>query len=133
MKRSTIWYWTSFTFSDPDNQKIGIQLSQHVYDDAKGHSLENAIWINDKVVLFDEILTFHIPSDPLNDPWRIQSPSLDLKFTPLGAYQQYDCVPKFICIDLLHTYGRIQGTLFLNGKTINIDTLGTVEDHKSLW
>jgi len=135
MKRRTDWFWNSFAFLDKENNRIGIQLSQGIYDDVKGYSLESAIWVNDRIFPHEEIVIFTVPDDPLTQMWNIQNSQINLTFTPAGAHLQTEWFPGFIDIDMKHCFGRIQGTLQMKeaGKLIEIDTIGTAEDHKSLW
>jgi hypothetical protein len=133
--RTTRWKWASFVGRLPDGRPLGINLSAEVYDDARGDSVENAVWLGDAVHPVHAV-NFDLPPNPTFEPWRIQSRDgneVDLLFTPLGARAE-NVNLGIVRSDFVQPFGTFAGTLTPGAATVRVDGLfGVVERHVSVW
>ncbi len=129
--RITEWKWASFSSFLPDGTPIGLNLSAQVYEDARGHSVENAVWI-DGVVRRLSGVVFDLPRDPKSQPWRITSldtDEVDLAFEPLGAREENTNF-GIVRTEFVQPYGRFAGRVAGHDVT---GAFGVVETHLSVW
>ena len=124
----------------PQRQRVGLNLSALVYDDANGNSQENALWVDGKVYPLGGV-QFVLPKDPRKQPWRIHSRSggtkeVDLLFTPLGTRERTRTLGTYQK-RLYQPYGTYQGTVCPTGSGNSLPvcgwTFGVVETHESVW
>ena len=129
--RVTEWKWASLSGFLHDGTAIGLNLSAEVYDDEKGHSLENALWINGEVQRLSGV-RFEMPSDPKTRRWLIRSldsNEVDIEFEPLGAREEHTNF-GLVRTDFVQPYGRFAGRVC--GRDIG-GCFGVVETHVSIW
>lgn len=129
--RITEWKWASLGGILPDGTRIGLNLSADVYDDEKGHSLENAFWVNGQVQRLSGV-RFDVPAEPKSKRWRIQSidsDEVDIEFQPLGAREEHTNF-GLVRTDFVQPYGRFAGRVC--GNDIS-GCFGVVEAHVSVW
>ena len=135
-ERVTRWKWASAALELPDGRRVGLNLSAQVYDDAAGHSRENALWLHDRRFPLQGV-EFSVPQRPEAQQWRIQSldgEEVSLEFQPLGARRQSLhlglVVSKFI-----QPFGLFNGTIRPKGHSPLrvVDAFGVVEDHYAKW
>jgi len=136
--RETRWKWLSFSTTLDDGRTVGLNLSAEVSDDGAGNSRENALWIDGLVETVGGV-TFTLPSDPKQEPWRIRSrrgPEIDLTFDPLGARSQKIKL-GLIESNFVQPYGMLRGTICPEGAKddkLQIEgAFGVVEDHLAIW
>ena len=136
--RHTFWNWASFSTTLSDGRTFGINLSQHIYDDHNGHSLENAQWV-DHEVFFLGAVDFIIPEkDPLKKNWsligQISSKTwLELEFTPQGKRQEKINL-GVLRSDFIQPFGLFNGYIIhRNEKIIIKQVFGVMEKHYSKW
>lgn len=137
--RTTRWKWASGVGILPDGRRLGLNLSAEVYDDAAGHSRENALWLDGAVQPLGGV-RFTLPADPLRQPWQIRSlrgglqPEVDLTFAPQGARQQH-LELGLLASRFVQPYGVFTGTIRPQGQdALRVDGLwGVVEDHVARW
>ncbi len=127
--RETRWKWASFAGRVGEHD-LGLNLSTEIYDDPKGASLENALWVDGRVHLLPAV-SFEVPKLPAVEDWTIRSADgrVDLTFRPLGARAQHLDL-KVIRSDFVQPYGLFRGRVL--GHTID-EVFGVVEDHLSVW
>jgi hypothetical protein len=129
--RVTEWKWASLSGLLHDGTAIGLNLSADVYDDAKGHSVENALWIDGKVRPLSGV-RFEMPSDPKTKRWVIRSldtDEVDVEFEPLGAREEHRNF-GLVRTDFVQPYGRFAGRVCGHDIT---GCFGVVEAHVSVW
>ena len=129
--RVTEWKWASLSGLLHDGTAIGLNLSADVYDDAKGHSVENALWIDGKVRPLSGV-RFEMPSDPKTKRWVIRSldtDEVDVEFEPLGAREEHRNF-GLVRTDFVQPYGRFAGRVCGHDIT---GCFGVVEAHVSMW
>lgn len=129
--RITEWKWASLSGFLRDGTAIGLNLSAQVYDDEKGHSLENAVWIDGKVRRLSGV-RFEMPSDPKTKRWVIRSldtDEVDIEFEPLGAREEHRNF-GLVRTDFVQPYGRFAGRVC--GYDV-ASCFGVVETHVSVW
>jgi hypothetical protein len=130
-RRETRWKWASFSARLAEGTPFGLNLSADVYDDAAGHSRENAFWHHGRVTPLGGV-AFDVPSRPAAEPWRIRSLEGDavaLTFKPLGARAQRLNL-GLVRSDFVQPYGHFHGSVA--GHRIE-GAFGVVEDHLSVW
>lgn len=129
--RITEWNWASISGFLDDGSTFGLNLSAQVYDDERGHSVENAMWIDGRVHALSGV-RFEMPPDPKSGRWLIRSIDSDevnIEFEPLGAREEHTNF-GLIRTDFVQPYGRF------SGHVANHDIsgcFGVVEKHLSVW
>jgi hypothetical protein len=129
--RITEWKWASLSGFVGDGTPFGLNLSAQVYEDERGHSVENAFWVDGKVHHLDGV-RFDVPKDPKSETWRIaslESGAVDLEFQPLGAREEHTNF-GLVRTDFVQPYGRFAGSVC--GHDLS-GTFGVVEVHLSVW
>ncbi len=131
--RTTRWNWASTATLLPDGRRLGLNLSAHVYDDAQGASLENALWLDGQLHVLGGV-TFSLPASPAVEVWHIRGDHVDLAFSPLGARQQRVNL-GLVRSQFVQPYGHFAGTLRLpDGGQLSLPpAFGVVEDHFAVW
>lgn len=137
--RITIWKWASLaTYVDSD--LVGINLSEHVYDDASGISAENAVFVNGKVYVLGDV-DFVLPEEPATQTWYLRTSAnstshvkLDLSFQPRGTREER-INAGLVISDFVQPHGYFFGTITLpDGKIIRLDkAYGVCENHYAKW
>lgn len=142
LRRHTEWFWACV--SDPATG-TGFHLSAGTYD-VDGASVEAALFSTAKggsTAFLDERVSFTaLPVDPSQPaaakapwhPWKIESPSISLVFTPRDGYGARVNV-KVINVNLDHQWGTFSGTVKQpDGSVVTLDEApGVFEDHDALW
>jgi hypothetical protein len=129
--RVTKWKWASLSGFLQDGTSIGLNLSSQVYDDAKGHSVENALWIDGAVRPLSGV-RFEVPTAPKSKRWVIRSVDgneVDIEFEPLGAREEHTNF-GLVRTDFIQPYGRFAGHVCGHDIT---GCFGVVETHLSVW
>jgi hypothetical protein len=129
--RVTKWKWASLSGFLRDGRSIGLNLSAEVYDDERGHSRENAVWIDGKVSALSGV-RFSVPSDPRSERWVIRSidtDEVDIEFEPLGAREDHTNL-VLVRTDFVQPYGRFAGRVHEHDIA---GCFGVVESHLSVW
>ncbi|MBM4344968.1 MAG: DUF2804 domain-containing protein [Deltaproteobacteria bacterium] len=133
--RETRWKWASLVAHLPAGRRLGLNLSAEVYDDARGHGRENAVWIDGAVWPIGGV-RFAVPADPERAPWRIDSledGAVDLRFEPMGARRQ-DLDFGAVASQFVQPFGRFFGRVVVAGNTVPIaGAVGVVENHRARW
>lgn len=115
----------------PAGTAIGLNLSAQVYEDERGHSVENALWIDGEVQRLSGV-SFDVPRDPGTDRWRIKSTDtneVELEFQPIGAREDRTNF-GLVRTEFVQPYGRFVGRVRGHDLT---DAFGVVEAHLSVW
>ena len=129
--RITKWKWASSSGYLRDGTALGLNLSAQVYDDEKGHSVENALWLNGVVQRLSGV-RFEMPSNPKTGRWAIRSidgHEVDMEFEPLGAREEHSNF-GLVRTDFIQPYGRFSGSVAGHDIT---GCFGVVESHLSVW
>jgi len=129
--RITKWKWASMSAFLADGTSIGLNLSAQVYEDERGHSVENAFWIDGKVQALSGVV-FDVPQHPKTQGWRIHSidtDEIDIEFEPLGAREEHTNF-GLVRSDFVQPYGRFAGSVCGHDIT---GAFGVVEVHLSVW
>jgi hypothetical protein len=129
--RVTEWKWASLSARLADGTPVGLNLSAQVYEDERGHSVENAFWIDGEVQVLSGVV-FDVPQDPKTQPWRIRSvdtDEVDIEFEPLGAREEHTNF-GLVRTDFVQPYGRFAGRVCGHDIT---GAFGVVEVHLSVW
>jgi len=130
--RTTQWKWACFVHFLPDGRRLGLNLSAQVYDGPDGVSRENAVWLDGQVHCLGAV-QFTLPEKPIQQPWRLQGPEVDLTFRPLGGRQQR-LELGILSSRFVQPYGTFTGSLTVRGERLEItEAFGVVEDHLSRW
>jgi hypothetical protein len=129
--RVTEWKWVSVNGFLEDGTSVGLNLSAQVYEDERGHSVENALFVDGRVRHLSGV-RFLVPSSPQSQTWRIASlegSEVDLEFEPLGAREEHTNL-GLMRTDFVQPYGRF------TGHVCGLDftgLFGVVEVHLSVW
>ena len=131
--RTTRWNWASSTGRLKDGRRFGLNLSAHVYDDAAGASVENALWLDGRLHMLDGV-TFALPKSPASEVWHMRSDAMNLAFSPLGAREQ-NVNLGLVRSRFVQPYGTFAGHVRLaTGEELTIPpSFGVVEDHFAVW
>ncbi len=134
--RETRWQWCSLAGVTVAGDRVGLNLSAQVYDDASGRSMENGFWCNGKLHVLGKV-DFLVPPDPRREPWTIQSSGSDevrLEFTPLGTREEHLNL-GVVKSDFIQPYGTFRGTVRIPGGALHdvSGLFGVVEKHLSVW
>lgn len=131
--RTTRWNWASAATFLQDGRRLGLNLSAHVYDDAAGASMENAIWLDGHLQLLGGV-TFTLPASPQSETWHVRGADVDLAFTSVGARQQNVNI-GLIRSRFVQPFGHFTGKIRLqSGDELQIPpSFGVVEDHFAVW
>ena len=119
----TFWNWASASAGN-----MGLNLGGG-WTDGTGIN-ENAFWFEGKLYKLPGDVRFTYAD--LLKPWRIQSDQLDLTFTPVVKRIGYTNV-LFIMSRLIQIFGRFTGQVRLDEKTVPVDVIGCVEEHRARW
>ncbi len=136
LPRDTRWKWTSAAWHDPAGQRVGLNLSAHIYEDARGHGLENGLWVDGKLWPLDGVV-YDVPQHPEREPWHVRSAvgdTVSLRFEPLGARSERLDVGVIASV-FTQPYGTFSGHVHpAGGPQVALDgVFGVVEDHVSRW
>ncbi len=136
--RETRWQWSALQGITPQGERVGLNLSALVYDDASGNSLENALWVDGKVYPLGGV-EFVLPADPRRQIWQVRSrqgSEVELRFTPLGSRDEQVNL-GIIRSNFIQPYGTYEGTIRLPDQgipSVCVDGMfGVVETHHSVW
>ena len=127
----TKWKWASLSGVSAKGSAVGLNLSAEVYDDDRGHSVENAFFIDGEVRPLGGV-RFGVPANPKTALWTIRSIDTDevaLEFQPAGAVEErmnFGVVRS----DFVQPYGQFAGHVCGHDVT---GCFGVVEKHLSLW
>jgi len=172
-KRDTVWKWASFagagavTITEGENvskttSSIGINLSSDVYD-VQGHSQENGLWIDGKLLLLLFVLHFVVKKKSVNfsgkvfslagvkfavpaikdkETWTVQSLSqtetVSLTFKPIASRSDNTNVVLLVS-DFTQSVGTADIVVKFSPKAgvqyeVELhDVLGVMEDHHAIW
>lgn len=129
--RVTEWKWASLSGFVHGGSALGLNLSAQVYDDDKGHSLENAFWIDGQLQRLGGV-RFVVPSNPTTQRWGIRSlegDEVDIEFEPLGAREERTNF-GLVRTEFVQPYGNFTGRV--RGYEIT-GCFGVVETHLAVW
>ena len=124
--RHTRWNWLSAAGIAGDGRRLGLNLSEHVYDAA-----ENALWLDGSMHLLGPV-TFTPPATE-GRPWVISSERCTLEFHPDGKVAQ-DVRRLLVRSSFTQHFGSLEGHLRLEGALLPINGLyGVCETHEATW
>ncbi|UJR37604.1 hypothetical protein I4U23_030301 [Adineta vaga] len=146
-ERLSRWKWVSLSVvaidsSNNETVTIGINLSDMVYNDANGISMESAVWIAGKVYTVD-LIVYELPDKEhqTSQSWQIYSsgttdrkvPNIRLTFQPWGSQEEH--INLFVLEgDFIQAFGTYHGTIELsNHKYIIENGFGVAENHYAKW
>lgn len=126
--RETYWNWLAFIGQTESGKQVGINLVKHFNGD-----MENVLWVDGKkIVLSPGHFDMQKPID--KSPWHITTNDgiLDCTLQPNGARSEN--VNALVLKSIFtQTYGKISGTLLLDGNKEAFTAYGVGEDHHALW
>ncbi len=126
--RETVWNWLSFIGTTQSGKNVGVNLVKHFNDE-----LENILWVDgQKTALSSGTFTMQKPFDKNN--WHITTDDkiLDCTVAPNGARSENVNILLMKSI-FTQVYGKISGTLLINGVRESFTATGVCEDHHALW
>ncbi|CAF3435461.1 unnamed protein product [Rotaria sp. Silwood1] len=146
-ERRSHWKWVSLSVvginsSNNESVTIGINLSDIVYNDNNGISMENAVWIGGQVHTVNRIV-YELPDKQYitSQSWQIYStgdinsntPKLRLTFQPWGSQEEH--INMFLVTgDFVQAFGIYNGTLEVFDHTYVIENgFGVAENHYAKW
>ncbi|CAM2702360.1 unnamed protein product [Rotaria socialis] len=141
------WKWVSLSTtgtnsSNKESVTIGINLSDLVYNDQNGVSMESAVWMNGQVYTVNKMI-YELPEEKhqTKQPWKIyssedtssESPKIRLNFQPWGSQEEHINV-FLVTGDFVQVFGIYSGTIELFGQTYIIENgFGVAENHRAKW
>ncbi|MFN8322981.1 MAG: DUF2804 domain-containing protein [Chitinophagales bacterium] len=126
--RNTYWNWLAFTGTTQSGKKIGVNLVKHFNDE-----LENILWIDGIKTLLSSS-SFRMEKPLHINPWYISTADkiLECSLTPAGARSENVNVLLMKSI-FVQAYGKISGTVLINGLQEKFTATGVCEDHLARW
>ncbi|CAF4265077.1 unnamed protein product [Rotaria sp. Silwood2] len=146
-ERLSRWKWVCFSVvgtnsSNNEPIAIGINLSDIIYNDNNGISMENAVWIGGQVHTVNRI-AYELPEKQYltSQSWQIYStgdtnsktPKIRLSFQPWGSQEEH--INMFLLAgDFVQAFGIYNGTIELFDNTYVIENgFGVAENHYAKW
>ena len=158
--RHTLWFWVCFS-ANVRGHRIGVHLSEGLYNSARGRNLEAIVWLDGKLHEVSASLRW-LGSIGTKNLWGFGKPvrvvqsaidggsALSLYYTPLGSIHvnkhlyviDADFVrrPIVACASRLtppsqhHTFGVYTGHVTIEGeKYVITGAPGVFEDHDAWW
>lgn len=126
--RETIWNWLSFIGITETEKNIGINLV-----DRFNNNMENILWVNgNKILCSNAKFIFQEPSNSTD--WIIETTDgiLNCHLTPNGARTE-NINALIMKSRFTQPFGRIDGTILIDGKHEKFTAYGVVEDHHAVW
>jgi len=146
-ERLSRWKWVSLSVvgtksSNNESVAIGINLSDAVYNDNNGISMENAVWIAGQVYTVNYIV-YELPEKQYqtSSSWQIYStgetspdiPNIHLTFQPWGSQEEHINM-FFVAGDFIQAFGVYNGSIELRGqKYVFENGFGVAENHYAKW
>lgn len=126
--RETFWNWLAFIGKTETGKNVSVNLVKHFNDE-----LENILWVDGKKTLLSSSI-FSIQKPFNKNAWQISTTDkiLDCTLTPNGARSENVNI-IFMKSIFVQAYGKISGTLLINGVRENFTGTGVAEDHLALW
>jgi hypothetical protein len=126
--RNTFWNWASFVGRTEDGRSFGLNLTADF-----NNALENAMWVNGKLIPLATALFRYQPAAVLNE-WRLTTAdgALELRFIPDGLREETITLGAFES-RFQQPFGRFEGTLKLEGETVRVTGSGVTEQHWATW
>ncbi len=126
--RETYWNWLAFIGQTQSGRSVGLNLVKHFNGD-----MENILWLNgNKTALSKAAFAMQQPLD--KTPWIINTEDgiLNCTLTPAGARSEN--VNLFLMKSIFtQAYGKIEGSITLNGASEKFTAYGVAEDHLARW
>jgi hypothetical protein len=138
LRRVTYWHWSAMSFLEMNGRRIGLQLSEGTYDNAKNVSVESTLWVDGQAHhVNSRIIYTQLDKSvaPQNSLWSVTSldRTVDLLFQPSDVIQgafHYGIIDG----DLFHIWGTYNGRIFHSDESIIFRNVpGTLEDHYAMW
>lgn len=126
--RKTKWNWLALVGKTESGKSIGVNLVKHFNND-----LENILWVEGKkTALSSGTFSMEQPLD--KSPWHIHTTDgiLDCTLQPNGARSENVNVLIMKSI-FVQAYGRISGTVVIDGVKEKFEATGVAEDHLAVW
>jgi hypothetical protein len=137
----TKWNYAAFA-GRHEGTRLGLNLSQLIYDDDTGASQENTVWVDGRSHQVGAA-RFVLPKNKELDrnAWRIvavdpkntAAQSVDLTFEPMGVRREHLSL-GLLASKFTQAFGYYSGTLTVNSHSYRIDRVfGVAEKHYSKW
>jgi hypothetical protein len=126
--RETTWNWLSFIGNTETHKNIAVNLV-----DKFNENMENVLWVDgQKILLSPAVFTKHQPYDKTD--WLIETKDgiLNCHLSPRGARSE-NINAVLLKSQFIQPFGKIDGTVVINGTTEKFTALGVVEDHHAVW
>ncbi|MCB0508756.1 MAG: DUF2804 family protein [Chitinophagales bacterium] len=126
--RETIWNWLSFIGKTESNKTIAVNLVDRFND-----NMENILWLNGEKM---ELSNAHFSmKQPYNSSvWEIKTADgiLDCQLTPKGARSE-NINAVLMKSKFIQPFGRLEGTVLIDGIQEKFTAIGVAEDHHAVW
>ncbi len=126
--RETIWNWLSFIGITETQKTISVNLV-----DRFNENMENVLWIDGKKTrLSDAVFNMQSPYDKTD--WLIETKDGVLKchLTPCGARKE-DLNALIAKSKFTQPFGKLDGSVIIDGKEEKFTAIGVAEDHHAVW
>lgn len=126
--RETTWNWLSFIGITENKEPVGVNLV-----DKFNNNMENVLWLNgEKIILSEAEFSMQKPFD--KSDWLIATRDgiLSCHMSPEGARSE-NINALILKSNFTQPFGRIDGTITLNGITQKFTAFGVAEDHYAYW
>jgi hypothetical protein len=141
LNRHTRWRWiqaSGLARARGSNAtvRLGINLSRDVYMARPDCGAEDGVWIDGKLHLLAEDVTFSIPADPLVSEWRISSKSVSLTARPEpGAHHTDNTNLLLISQSFVQIISAVSGSVSVGGTLYDLlpGALAICENHDAKW
>lgn len=126
--RETFWNWASFSGKAESGESFALNLVAGFND-----GLENNAWISGEILPLDIAKFSYKKPISLNECEIVTMDGLsEFRFYPEGKRSE-DINLVLFQSRFVQAYGRFEGKILYNGKTLKLQGYGLVEEHYAVW
>lgn len=123
--RKMSWDWLAVSGRLGDGRRVGLNLSQHIYEDA-----ENYLWLEG---IPKPIGAVEFKAAASGGRWRLAGAGAQLTFCPEVEVSTRFARP-FVRMDASREFGMLEGSVRVNGTALQLQGLyGVCEHHDAVW
>jgi hypothetical protein len=141
LNRHTRWRWIQVSGlarvrGSNATVRVGINLSRDVYMARADCGAEDGVWIDGKLHLLADEVTFSIPANPLVSEWRVSAKSVNLTARPVPGAQHSDNTNLLLVSQsFVQIMAAVSGSVSVGGTLYDVlpGALAICENHVAKW
>jgi hypothetical protein len=132
LARHTAWRWALGLGRLSDGTPIGLNLVEG-FNDGDTNACENALWIGNRLVRLGSARFQFNPVAVMNE-WRLttEDGAVDLRFRPIHVHRE-ERDYRVVRSHFVQPFGRFEGTVKVDGRSLPVQLAGVAEDQDILW